>query len=43
MEAFMHRNLDNCWDEVFKAVFAAESPVSRGAMQGLLSAYLERK
>jgi predicted transposase/invertase (TIGR01784 family) len=31
-----------CWDEVFKAVFASEKAESRAAIQGLLSAYLER-
>jgi predicted transposase/invertase (TIGR01784 family) len=38
----MHGALDICWDEVFKAVFATNSPISRGAIQGLLSAYLGR-
>jgi hypothetical protein len=49
MEAFMNPQFETsgatiniCCDEVFKAVFASEKAESRAAVQGLLSAYLER-
>jgi predicted transposase/invertase (TIGR01784 family) len=34
--------LDICWDNVFKAVFTRETPTSRGALSGLLSAVIGR-
>jgi predicted transposase/invertase (TIGR01784 family) len=34
--------LNPCWDNVFKAIFTKETPESRGALRGLLSAVIGR-
>ncbi len=35
--------INPCWDNVFKAIFAKDTPESRGALEYLLSAILRRK
>jgi len=35
--------INPCWDNVFKATFTKDTPESRGALQSLLSAIIERK